>query len=442
MKIFKIICLILVNHQAVHALDFQKCQKVILANKSLDDFLVTDEKGERKKEEQLNKDIEKLKANKDCLALIRYSELADNGLLKKRNPLASHILKTFVQYHSKWLLPEDLDQQPRCQDTFHRDIYDYESPAYHLTRALFQPSRKASMAVTSYADLRALTKGENPNQSEENSLSLEEVTEHFQFNEEYQFKGQGDLIGFLYQKRYSIKGSTIPQVGLDPQDWKNEFAKGSFNIFSHLGGGLIGNPYFIIANAPKEAFEKGLSQSDGRNNLPRRLAKSIIENLLCQPLLSHNLKTLTHQSTWYHPLTQEQKCVNCHSVVDPLSAGLRNVTFVKSHSRCSKKSPQVLIPRVFKGTGQQEIWQEKNESPFHRSYPVGHLNGKRFVGFNQLGKLISEQTDFYSCQIKKYSALFGLKELEPEKVTALAKQYQSHQNGLLMLEKLLKESAQ
>ena len=58
---------------------------------------------------------------------------------------------------------------------------------------------------------------------------------------------------------------------------------------SRVGAKLV--TIYIQDHTPKEAFEKGLSQSDGRNNLPRRLAKSIIENLLCQPLLSHNLKT-------------------------------------------------------------------------------------------------------------------------------------------------------
>lgn len=419
---------------------FDLCQEKVLAGKNID-YFITQEKealGEEKESSYL-KDLEKLKKERNCFNLLRYTRLAENGLLINRTPLASQILSTFDNFHTDWLTPTDLDRNPQCQDQYLDDFFDPQSPAYHLTRALFQEGRKAAMSITAYGDLRVVTKGENPKESQTTGLSKEKIKEILELDNDFEFKGEGEVIGYLYQRRLHMGSKPyIPEQVSGSDSWADELKRKAFKTLDHLGAGLIGNSRFLVHYAHPEAFSGDLLQFDGTQKLPRRLAKGIVENLLCTPLKDHPLKTINPSNNWNHPLTAEKKCLNCHQLIDPLAAGLRHLTYVKNQKECSQF--QILIPKTFDSKGPREIWQKSQENtdpPFHLSHPIGYLEEERFIGINQLGKLLSNHPKFYQCQVKKYLSFFGKTDIPEQTIQSLAASYQDHQNGLKLLNTII-----
>ncbi len=415
-------------------LPFQACQKKLLSGKTIEDFISIEKEslGEDKESQYLNQ-LLKLKEQKNCETLLMHAKLADNGLLINRTPLASQILKTFDNFHTEWLTPVDLDRNPQCQDKYHDDFYDPQSPAYHLTRALFQETRKVSLATTAYGDLRVVTKGENPENSKSTGISKDRIKEILGLDNNFEFKGEGEVIGYLYQRRLKMTPPPLSHIA-EKDSWKKEIQSKAFKVLDHLGAGLLGNSRFLVHYAPPEAYSNEIIRFDGNRKLPRRLAKAIVENLLCIPLNDHNLpfqEPPQSEDLWKHPLTMEKKCVNCHGILDPISAGLRHLTFIKSKKSCSDF--QLLIPHFFQTQGNANIWSKNEENPFHTSLPVGYFGEKRFIGMSQLGKLISEQPEFFQCQVKKYFSFLTGKEIENTRLKSLAKKYQEHQNGIKLL---------
>jgi hypothetical protein len=67
------------------------------------------------------------------------------------------------------------------------------------------------------------------------------------------------------------------------------------------------------------------------------------------------------------------------------------------------------------------------------------LKGEKFVGFNQLGRVLAKRPEFYQCQVKRYYDFFHAGAPKPdEKVfDELASRYQEHQDGLKLFEQLL-----
>ncbi|MCR9205830.1 MAG: hypothetical protein NXH75_14690, partial [Halobacteriovoraceae bacterium] len=417
-------------------LTFDDCSKVFLGGEKLESFRKLDEEENAKETNQV---IEQLLKKKDCKALLGQGLLKSNGLLENRNSISSKILETFVNLHHSWLMPKDLDQPQRCNDKFHKDIYDFKTPAYHLTKTLFQTDRKAALALTSYSDLRSLRVGSNPIQSDLTGIKEEEYEKLLKLDDSFSLTGKEAIVGFLYRRNVEMKQVATSTLLSQKDSFTKVLSENKIPLYRHLGAGLLGTPSFLIHNAPQEAFDQPLYMSNGKNILPRKLAKSVLENLLCENLLTHKYSG-EEDFSWNHPITKEKKCLGCHHSLDSMAAGFRNLTYVKSNESCSEESPQILIPQYFNTNYTMSFWQNLSDEEiekkreFFTSYPVGYISEKkdegRFVGIRQLGKSISEDPRFYQCQVKKYYQFLYNKVPSQELIKKLGEAYQEHQNGL------------
>lgn len=432
-------------------LSFEECSKKLLNGLSLEEFK---EQHKNRLEEKDFKKIDRIIVRKNCIELLHLAKLSSNGLLENRHPLSSQILKTFVTFHRKWLMPTDYDIIPKCNDTFHNDVYDFKAPAYHLTRALFQPDRKASLAVTAYADLRSLRAGENPKISPNTGITSEQYQKLLKLNEELPMVGEGDLLGFLFKQKLEIKEIDFTPIMKHKKSFEKTLEERKSGLHRHLGAGLIGSPAFLIHYAPKGAYRRELYQSDGKTKLPRILAKSILENLLCENLASHKYDD-EETFEWKHPITQEKSCLNCHHSLDNLASGLRNLTYIKSKESCSADNPQILLPQYFVSSFSKKVWspskkngdnEDNKEQEFYTSYPVGNLKGDkenvRFVGLRQLGQVIANDKRFYQCQVKKYFQFLYKRPPSHKNIVRWATEYQNHQDGLRLFKTLIEAGDQ
>lgn len=180
---------------------FERCQSIFLGGKLLQNLIDEEEavKEENASDGEYLKKLKALKKASSCLSLLEHAQLKTSGILLDRTPLASLILKSFVKFHQNWLMPTDYDKAPQCQDPFHDEVFDPKTPAYHLTRALFQRDRKVSMAITAFGDLRSIRQGENPKKSERSSISGEEYQSMLGLKEPLDLVGDSQLVGFLYK---------------------------------------------------------------------------------------------------------------------------------------------------------------------------------------------------------------------------------------------------
>lgn len=427
-------------------LSFEMCQKKFLGGVTLSEIAST--LGEEDKE--TSEIIKKLENSKSCLEILKVAQLKSNGLLNQRNLVASKVLESFVNFHQAWLTPEDFDSPPVCQSDFQKDVFDPKTPAYHFTRALFQRDRKASMTVVAYGDLRSIRKGENPKVSDKTKVSSERYQQILGLEEPLDLTGEAELIGFLYKKNVSFKNVEPLNWSETNKSWEQSRQKGAFPLYKHLGAGMLGSPSFVLHYAPSSAYSSNLYQADGKSTLPRKLAQGILKNILCLDPLNFKapakaLEDSTRSGLWNHPITQENRCFNCHYGLDQIAAGLRHVTFLKSKGTCSKDAPQVLVPSNFETSYSKDLWQkesslseEDKDKKFSFSYPVGNFQGERFVGFSQLGRIIADNKDFYRCQVQKYFYFLYEQEIESSFKEEMTASYKEHQDGLKLLEDLLR----
>lgn len=424
------------------SLSFESCEQKVLGGKTIQHFINL-ERNEEKPDEKYLSLLTKIQGQKNCMNLIKVAALQGNGLLEERNPLSAQILETFVNFHHQWLMPRDYDLAPACHENFDKDIFDPLTPAYHLTRALFQEDRNASLAITAYGDLRSVRKGDNPKTSLLTGLSGEDYQKLLGLKAPLDLTGDAPLIGFLFKRAQFWSNAADPNWSQTNSSWEKARAKGELKLFDHQGAGFLGSPSFLIHYAPKGVGKNSLYKSDGQTRLPRRLAEGILRNVLClnplnfkvPPELSSSLKEKTN---WNHPITQEKQCLNCHYSLDQMAAGMRHLTYLKSEKSCSDGGPQVLVPTSFETSYSLDFWQRpEGDKQFAFSYPVGFYEGERFVGFNQLGRLLSNKREYYSCHVKKYFQFFYEGEISEQELAGLSEEYQKHQNGLKLIEKIL-----
>ena len=430
---------------ALSANELNLCEKVFLTGEKISSFI----EREKKQESPDAQYISRLEKIKNCSSLLEMASLKDNGLLKDRSAIASTLLDVFNEFHTKWLMPTDYDRSLKCNDSYQWDIYDKSSPAYHLSRTLFQNERKASMAVTAYGEYRIVRKGEDPTISSRTQKTSQEYKEALGLERELSFSGQGEILGFLYERANDISQFELP-VKKNSQWQKAMPFQNEHNIYQHFGAGLLGSPSFLYYHLK----EKAHYSSNGKSRLPRKLVDSIFQNLLCSSPEKYFDKKFQNEyldsfsdkenKMWNHPITKEQNCLKCHLPLDQMAAGLRHLTLIPSQKQCSSPKGaqakiQVLYPIFLKSTHSDQIWNtpNENESFFPSSYPVGYLGTKKYRSLRELGKLISEDPLFYQCQVKKYYQWIHNKYPKEEVIKELGQRYQDHQNGIKLLNELI-----
>ncbi len=436
------------------ALEFERCAEVFLGGNSVDTYIKKEEAlPENQRDEKYLARLKKIQSSKDCHELLKFASLKDNGLLIDRSLLASDLLETFNQFHYQWIMPKDLDRSKTCVDKYQWDIFDPQAPAYHLTRTLFQKSRKASQSITAYGEPRIVRKGEDPTNSTRTGLEGKTYKDNLKIEREITFMGSGEVLGFLFERSTNSPVFEIPST--NQAQWKKKMPfQNEHNIYQHFGGGILGSPSYLYYHFKEKAFY----EADGTRKLPRKLVDSIFQNLLCSSpsefTTQQQLKNFTDDFLqinkeekalpWNHPITKEASCLGCHLPMDSMASGFRNLTLIPSSKVCSEDNIQILYPVFLKSDHSGEMWQvgpkDTNENyDFSSSYGAGYFKGKRFRSLTQLGNLIAEDINFYSCQVKKYYQWIHKQYPSDEVVNKLSKSYLEHQDGFTLIKEIVEQ---
>lgn len=439
------------------AYPLKQCESVFLKGKTVEDYIKIEEAlPERERDQKYLSRLKGILKSKDCNKLLEFAALKDNGLLIDRTLIASDLLESFNDFHYRWIMPKDLDRSATCVDKYEWDIFDRKSPAYHLTRALFQKSRKASQVLTAYGESRIVRKGEDPSVSPKTQVKGEDYKTALKLERDITFPGTGEILGFLFERATDSSQFALPTRNRTQWEKKMPFQT-EHNIYQHFGAGLLGSPSYLYYHLKKKAF----FAADGTRSMARNLANSIFENLLCSnpdqfntpEKLNEFLQAFTPQKNqdgetvesalWNHPITKESSCLECHYPLDQMAAGFRNLTLIPSAKSCTGSRIQILYPVFLKSDHTQQIWTQSDTTDnedFSSSYGVGHFNGKRFRTIRELGHLISDDIHFYSCQVKHYYQWIHHSYPEAKVVEKLAKNYKQSQDGLSLIRDILNEA--
>lgn len=424
-----------------------------------------------------------------CQELFDRAQFTAAGVLQKRTDAeAKSILRTFHDLHTSWF-----QSKTHTLNTATHLIHDSEEAPLYYTRAAFQPSAQVSTVVTLNTGLRGVRdQGTYPVEASDylanrvlryNALTpyaaspdLHLSYSHLSHDGTRYVSGGtrplvipgnmitefGDLAGvnvartltFPSFRRYNASAGE-PDVELSVRETLT-----NFNANQHFGGGVIGSQAFFKNNA---------NLTPGR--LPneylyinRRLTARVFEDLLCHqlPTLSDADVAAEVKPTSAHPFQQTSSCMRCHSSIDGMGYGFRNMLLTTSAGNV--RDPAMSVGETIQVA--TSIKPRANATTFGAMVPEGRLHYRelitgtrrdmKFKSIAELGTQIAAGQDLYTCVAKRYYQFFtgvqvdltqkapaskALDKLHQDKVLALGKSLKTHQSVRTLLKEIFASDA-
>ncbi len=359
------------------------------------------------------------------------------------DPIGRQVLAQFHQLHRSWLKIEHMLEGEINRD-FHwgtADIYDYNEPALHFTRAALGGFHIRE-AITRSRSLEAIREAPDTLSPQGRRASLIfnpnfDIPVHL-----FQITPTADLtrlteislptlqIGTLVGLRDRPLGHRMPNLVLNAASSDSATAsppepQAQFELHKNYGGGLIGSiPYLLLKFGHPDSVAL-----NGVDKLPRKWAESIFRDLLCRevPALYDMdvLNDLALNSS--ADFRKSVSCLRCHSSLDQMAMVARNLRPVASTQRSigplSKGFATVAAFSVNQAVSSS--WPTRPVPSFDRQTPHGLLKYRSYdgrlveipvTGLQQLGEQLAQTQDYYVCLAKRYFEYFtGISvSLDPE----------------------------
>jgi hypothetical protein len=264
---------------------------------------------------------------------------------------AKDLIRRFQQYHETFFT-SDKFQHVFNEEGFTKLLHDTGNPAAYFTLGTFSPVSDYSLAVTEPAALQIIRGGTDASRAgnfvrnaSTNPLSVTRYlgselygTDRGLFSG---IKRITSLSNHLYSggeppindsqanlASYLVKPSAVVAGG-----WSHQWKKS-------MGGGFMGDPGFILLNS-------GLAPdkySNGSYVLPRRWSREVLNAAFCRngPYLKSSAPTLSSDISSLSSAPAFRKandCLKCHSSMDPLAMGIRNVHIREFNETLSPPAP-------------------------------------------------------------------------------------------------------
>lgn len=421
----------------------------------------------------------KISAPAACIELFESAGFSSDGVLKNRTSKdAQQILKTFHSIHQEWFSTK-LNMSSRSANYLIRDL---EEPALYFTLAAFFPVIEFKSIVTLESGLQGIRDSAtnttdlassrafripstmpyhgNPqlhlayNEDTLLPLTVEEVakglTQPYKYNRPLKaylisdVTEHGTLVGIKNARSIilpAFAGGFNLSSALAP-DLKAviESRRTNFEINAHLGGGIIGSQTFLLnnSNLPRQRL------ASGYDYINRRIPTKIFEDLMC-----HELPTLTSKDvekevfpTSPHTFQTSTSCMQCHSSMDGAALGLRNL-----YVFMTAPNPTIKQTIGLNADGFSRLPSAANAKTYALTPPIGRLHYREllsktlvsnsFTNLTELGQLIAQGNDIYTCSAKRYYQFFtGINVALNKKATSKRDRY--HQDLVLKLGQKLK----
>lgn len=421
---------------------------------------------------------------------------------------AKDLVRRFQQYHETFF-KSDKFQHVFNEFGYTKMLQDTGNPAAYFTLATFGPGSDYSRAVTEPSALQVIRGGSatspygnllrNPNNGAQ-SLTRYVGSEVYGTD-----RGLFSGIRIVSQPSSFVASGGVPPSSEQASQFdtwafrpSHAVAEGWSPLWKNtLGGGFMGDPSFLLLNSGMPFGQT----SNGSMTLPRRWSREVMNSALCRngPYLKQSSPILTiDRSTQAQrpPFREPLGCLQCHSTMDPLAIGIKNLRVLEFSETLPAAPPNSVIapvtnvfyPIMFRLQSNQVltptsslpnsfIWPAPANgiTNFHRSRVHGRFtytsawhgdqvsqtfdaNPKNPDQLSSLGQLLRNSPDYYLCgTIRYFEMLSGVKiPLETESLPELSpatsayekklwadlrpvtEQFLSHKNAKTLLKQLLR----
>lgn len=418
-------------------------------------------------------------ADEACAELFDRARLNANGLLQNRESgEAKAILRTFHDLHRSWF-----QSKTNAFTAASLLIRDMEEAPLYFTRAALQQDVQFRSVVTHDSGLRGV-RDQRTYPNEGNPFLAQRLV---RYRSEFAYADETDLI--VAYNHTSLNGMNFVSggdralrrpaaaitevgdlVGVRPSvnlsfpsfravrgtaevDESIRKIMAPFAANAHFGGGVIGSQGFLSANA-------NLTNGQLPNEytmINRRLTARVFEDLLC-----HQLPTLSDEdvagevnTASPHTFQRTSSCMRCHSSIDGMGFGFRNL-FIWTSARNPNVDGQNVGLNV---SGFAALAPKSGAATFAVQPPRGRLHYRELVtgvrrsaNFNSLAELgtrIADSQDLYVCAAKRYykfltgvdvdltrAATLELDKLHQDQVMKLAAEFRTHQSVRSLLKQI------
>ncbi len=348
------------------------------------------------------------KAIDACVALLRKGNLASTGALAVNDTESVRVLNNFYQFHRTWFPTANQDQISGYQNEFDSNTNDFiemTTPALTLTRALFTNMAYSNVlrGTTKYSPMRGTpgTFALAQTDSAGNVFSTSVVPAPY--------SGTGLISGVVAgSETLSLANYSVPNLGLATQ------VDGQTGIDLHraLGGGILGQQSYFLLNV---GHSKG-QVFDGALKMPRKWAKTTLENLLCFSLPALRESDIQGYINSGAQVTFRRagSCITCHATMDQFASTARNWVVAETAKGNVQKS--IMVGNFTVGATVANSWSSSSVAGYHRQNPTGKLmirsysNGalinRDVANIEEMGARLTELPEYYQCAAKKYFRYF------------------------------------
>lgn len=377
-------------------------------------------------------------ASEACIRLLNSLSFNSNGALQdSENQEKLSILNHITKIHGNFFFSRSVLSTGSFRYRSLLDIMDDQTEHLAFTKAMFDPSYEVKDILSGTTILEGIrSEGRNATRGpSSNSLATAFEINGSPFNPT--FVQSGELIGFRNSRAVSNNG----------------FRGINKNLLSSYGGGLLGSRSYLKKNFPSS----GIAGTDGADSMNRRWPIAVLKDFLCKSLPAVRIadgQTFT-SSEADSSFRKSTGCIQCHTSMDQLAAGVRNILAAQTNSN-AQGGPRFIYP-YFRNQdqGDAHVWPIKRDTMYGRRPPKGVLYFRSYTGdlvrqnFNnleQLGRAITSTDDYYACIAKKYYHHFtgvnaSLADInDPFSTVSLNEQDLFHRNVVIELGQKLKSS--
>lgn len=425
---------------------------------------------------------------------------------------AKDLVRRFHQYHETFF-KSDKFQHVFNEFGYTKMLHDTGAPAAYFTLATFGPGSDYSRAVTESSALQVIRAGSSTspygNLLRDPNGNAQSLTRYIGSEVYGTDRGLFSGIRLISNPSSFVASGGVPPTSEQASNFDSWAFRPSQAVSqgwtplwkNSLGGGFMGDPSFLLLNSGMPIDQV----SNGSMTLPRRWSREVMNTALCRngPYLKSTAPTLqlapagdVSNHPQRPPFRGLPGCMQCHSTMDPLAIGIKNLRVLEFSERLpaapanSVIAPEttVFYPVMFRVQSNQVVssspslpnsfvWPApaSGTANFHRSRVHGRFTYTSAWDGNQvsqtfdanpqqsdqlasLGSLLRNSQDYYLCgTIRYFEMLSGVKiPLESESLPDLspstpayekkiwadlrpvAQQFLSHKNSKTLLKQLLR----
>ncbi|MCR9203615.1 MAG: hypothetical protein NXH75_03495 [Halobacteriovoraceae bacterium] len=387
------------------------------------------------KDHELVKEVlsKKITGAEACIKLLEKASLSDGSTVISEE--GRDILQTFQSLHLSWFSELNFNNGAEEYGSF--ELYDPGSLAAYYTYSLFNPEQPFSKIFTSKKAIFPIRKsleertflifpnkliGENLKVADYQFGSGEELKQKEEHYPAWNIApvANGDIYGF---KTIELGKHRIPTL-VDSRKSLRGFRKQNIyhvnsDVFSSIGGGILGNPIYLLLNMKLPVGDK----SDGGKHIPRSWGVSLFKDFLCRelPVTSITMAKKYQKKKSTHSFRREASCVQCHISMDGVSGIIRNLEinysvdsgegpfYQTSHIRKNDSTETITSPY---GEGDKDFYKTKPTGRFVYKATSGTSYDKYLTSLDELGETLLQNNDLYKCVVKRYLKFFTGQEVQ------------------------------